>query len=182
MRYGIALGRFQPFHLKHLEYLLAAKARCPQLVVGITNPDTSLRVESFNDPHRSLPENNPFTYFERSSMVRDSLVDAGVERGEFHIVPAPLGTQTLGEYLPSPKEAMAYVTVYDDWGDERILLLERFGYAVEVIWRRTPKEKEITGTDVRRRILADEDWQSLVPSAVVPWVHDSLACAGGCWG
>ena len=37
--WGMIHGRFQPFHTGHLEYLVAAAARCERLVVGITNPE-----------------------------------------------------------------------------------------------------------------------------------------------
>lgn len=36
---GVVHGRFQPLHLKHMEYILAAKVRCRKLYIGVTNPD-----------------------------------------------------------------------------------------------------------------------------------------------
>ena len=38
---GMAHGRFQVLHLKHMEYLLAAKMRCKKLYIGITYPGLS---------------------------------------------------------------------------------------------------------------------------------------------
>ena len=35
---GVIHGRFQILHLKHMEYILAAKMRCKKLYIGITNP------------------------------------------------------------------------------------------------------------------------------------------------
>ncbi|WP_199413554.1 hypothetical protein [Coprococcus sp. AF21-14LB] len=46
---GVIHGRFQILHLKHMEYLLAAKMRCKKLYVGISNPDDSYIKESEND-------------------------------------------------------------------------------------------------------------------------------------
>ena len=86
---GVAHGRFQPLHPGHLEYLLAAKARCRLLVVGITNPDPSQTAHESSDPNRGLPDANPFTYYERHVMVERSLVAAGIGRDEFRIVPFP---------------------------------------------------------------------------------------------
>ena len=37
---GVIHGRFQVLHLKHMEYILAAKMRCRKLYIGITNPDS----------------------------------------------------------------------------------------------------------------------------------------------
>lgn len=42
IRTGVIHGRFQLLHNDHLKYLLAGKARCEHLVVGITNPDPCL--------------------------------------------------------------------------------------------------------------------------------------------
>jgi len=39
---GVVHGRFQVLHNDHVKYLLAGKARCRHLVVGITNPDSPL--------------------------------------------------------------------------------------------------------------------------------------------
>ena len=36
---GVINGRFQVLHLKHMEYILAAKMRCNKLYIGISNPD-----------------------------------------------------------------------------------------------------------------------------------------------
>ena len=77
-RDGIVLGRFQPLHLGHLEYLEAARRRCRRLFVGITNPDPGTRLPHSADPARSLPENNPFTYVER--LLRRSGSIRGIRR------------------------------------------------------------------------------------------------------
>ena len=172
---GIALGRFQPLHVMHLKYLLAAAERCDHLVVGITNPVRSHIVESLSDPHRSLPESNPFTYFERYLMVRDSLSASGIPRSEFDIVPAPLGTSDLTECLPPPDNATVFVTVYDAWGLERIELLNRLGYDVDVLWNRPESEKEITGTEVRRAMRSGNEWHDLVPAPVARLI-DARGC------
>lgn len=166
-------------HTMHLRYLLAAAERCDHLVVGITNPIRHNVFESFSDPHRSLPESNPFTYFERYLMVRDSLEVAGLSGNTFDIVPAPLGSSDLLECLPSPKVATVFVTVYDAWGAERIELLTRLGYRVEVLWNRPASEKGITGTVVRRAIRGADDWRSSVPEAVARLIDGFGAGAGG---
>ena len=40
---GVVRGRFQVFHLKHLEYVLAAKMRCRKLLIGIEEPERIFR-------------------------------------------------------------------------------------------------------------------------------------------
>ena len=67
--YGVALGRFQPIHLGHVEYLQAARDRCEHLVIGITNPNLSCLPECPEDPSRTKVASNPFTYFERARLI-----------------------------------------------------------------------------------------------------------------
>jgi nicotinamide mononucleotide adenylyltransferase len=76
---GIAHGRFQLFHLDHLKYVLAAKERCRRLVVGITNPDPTLTKFDQADPHRSLETDNPLTFYERFVILREALLETGLD-------------------------------------------------------------------------------------------------------
>lgn len=171
VRTGVALGRFQPLHLDHMEYLLAAADECDHLIVGITNPDSANRYRTPDDLQRSTSQNNPFTYFERYMMISDALIAANIHRDKFDVVPAPLGMATINEYLPDGDDVEVLLTVYDAWGERRMNLLREAGYKVRVLWRRDPADKNITGTEVRRRISNDLDWRSLVPEAVVPWIE-----------
>ena len=72
---GVVHGRFQPLHLKHMEYILAAKMRCQKLYIGITNPDSLHTRDSVHDIHRSERSANPLTYFERYEMVRGAMAE-----------------------------------------------------------------------------------------------------------
>ena len=51
---GVVNGRFQVLHLKHMEYILAAKMRCRKLYIGLTNPDERMTGDSVNDQNRSI--------------------------------------------------------------------------------------------------------------------------------
>jgi len=160
---GVIHGRFQPLHLGHLEYLLAGAARCETLVVGITNPDPWQTTEEPTDPVRGSTEANPCTYYERYLMVEAALIGAGVEAHRLRIVPFPNGfPERLRHY--APREAVYLLTVYDDWGVEKLDRLRSLGLTTEVMWRRT--DKPISGARVRRAIAAGTDWQRLVPAAV----------------
>ena len=92
---GVIHGRFQCLHLKHMEYLLAAKKQCDRLIIGISNPDAGFIRTNIHDTNRSRPENNPFTYFERYEMIREAMLEFHVPREEFEIVPFPINTPEL---------------------------------------------------------------------------------------
>ena len=67
-------GRFQPFHLGHLEYLKGAAAHSDEVWVGITNPDPTRVKPEPADPLRHLPESNPYTYADRLLMVKAAVL------------------------------------------------------------------------------------------------------------
>jgi nicotinamide-nucleotide adenylyltransferase/phosphinothricin biosynthesis protein PhpF len=166
---AVVHGRFQPLHLGHLEYLLAGARRCTTLIVGITNPDPYQTAPEPTDPARGLPEANPFTYYERYLMVEASLEQVDVPRHRLRIVPFPHSyPQRLRYYVPV--DAVHLLTVYDEWGEEKVARLRHLGMVTEVMWRRT--DKPISGTRVRQAIAAGADWQPFVPPAVADIIKE----------
>ena len=71
MKKGVIHGRFQMFHLKHLEYVLAAKMHCKKLYIGITHPDNTFTASSPNDKHGVTRRDNPMTFLERFEMIQE---------------------------------------------------------------------------------------------------------------
>lgn len=89
---GVVNGRFQVLHLKHMEYILAAKMRCRKLYIGLTNPDSLHTRESVNDENRSARSANPLTYFERYQMIRGAMKEFHVPESEYDILSHSLST------------------------------------------------------------------------------------------
>lgn len=166
---GLVYGRFQIMHLKHAEYILAAKMRCQRLYIGITYPDDLYAPEKEEESYRLKRGANPMTYVERYEMIRDCLLDFGVPRAEFDIIPFPVDRPTyLNRYLP--QDAVCFMSVCDEWTRKNEQLFQQKGIPTEVLWRRPDEEKGVTGTEVRQRILAGEKWSDLVPRTVYDYV------------
>ena len=163
-------GRFQPFHVGHLEYLRAAGAHCGGLVGGITNADAGSSAFEAADPGRSAPEANPFTYAERYAMIRAVLRDEGLDGAL--VVPFPVSRPEL---WPSyvPPGAVHFLRVFDAWGAEKVERLRREGHAVTVLECR---QKGISGSVVRDRWRAGSDWRALVPPAVAEVIDARDLC------
>lgn len=159
---GVIHGRFQVLHNDHLKYLMAGKTRCHHLVVGITNPDPSLTKEDDADLHRSIPSGNPLTYFERHTMLRAVLEEAGLSHKDFSVVPFPVNFPELYAYYV-PLKATFFVTIYDDWGRKKLERFRSLGLKTEVLWERARAQKGLSGSDIRLRMARREDWQHLVP-------------------
>jgi len=172
--YGLVLGRFQPLHVGHMEYLEAAKEGCERLIVGITNPDTSSLTYNQADPNRSKGESNPFSYFLRYEMIDQTLRDAGWPPDSFAIVPADVADLgKLPAFLPPADRTTVFVTVYDEWGEEKARRLEELGYAVRILWRRDMSERVTSGTELRGLMQVSQPWEHLVPPAVALHVKRS---------
>jgi len=166
---GVIHGRFQMLHIGHMEYLLAGKERCDYLLIGIANPDISLTKNSAANPHRSTSLANPLTYYERFQMIMGAMLEAGVERRAFDIVPFPINYPDL-LFNYTPLSAKYYMTIYDEWSKEKQLSLQNLGCDIEVMWVRTNAEKVTSGTEVRNRIIRGEEWKQLVPASVFEYI------------
>jgi nicotinamide mononucleotide adenylyltransferase len=168
---GVAHGRFQLFHVDHLKYVLAAKERCRHLVVAITNPDPTLTKFDPADPHRSAEVDNPLTFYERYVMIRETLLDQGLEFREFSLVPLPINFPELYRYYV-PMDATFFLTIYDEWGERKLQLFESLGLKVETLWRRPKSEKGLTASAIRRMMGLGQPWEPLVPAAVARLVRE----------
>ena len=179
---GVIHGRFQMLHFGHMEYLLAGKERCEYLIIGITNPDSFLTKYSDANPHRSTSLANPLTYFERFQMINVAMVEAGVKRNEFDVVPFPINYPEL-IFNYAPRSAKYYMTIYDEWSREKQLSLQNLGCNIEVMWTRTNSEKVTSGSEVRDCILHNKAWDHLAPKSVYNYIiqneiDERIRCMG----
>lgn len=163
-RTGVIHGRFQVLHNDHLNYLLAGKERCAHLVVGITNPDPILTREDPADPQRSLPASNPLSYYERYLLLQAALTETGLQGGEFSVVPFPVNLPDLYRHYV-PLDAVFFLTIYDAWGERKLKHFESLGLRTEVLWRRKPEEKGLSGAFIRKKMGSGEPWEHLVPQS-----------------
>ena len=169
---GVVHGRFQLLHNEHIKYILAAKARCDHLIIGICNPDATLTKYAAENPHRSQIASNPFTYYERYQMIHGAMIEHGITLNEFDIVPFPINhPELIFNYAPS--EAKFYMTIYDEWGRSKKKMLEDIGCHVEVMWQRDISEKVLSGTDVRTCIRMNMDWKQYVPQFVYQYIQQN---------
>jgi cytidyltransferase-like protein len=152
-------GRFQPFHLGHWSYLQEALALAERVVVGITCPFLLPElVEEQTDNLRHLPDNNPFTYFERTEMISTTL-GAGPQR---RVLVVPFDVNGPAHLWPQvvPLHAVQVVTPHEPWDDEKAARFHDAGYATLTLPTRVDR---ITATEVRKRIAHSLPWRHLVP-------------------
>jgi nicotinamide-nucleotide adenylyltransferase len=154
---GLYVGRFQPFHLGHLEAIKAVLKNVDELVIVIGSAQYSHKY------------NNPFTAGERLVMIRRALQEAGIDQSRFWIVPVPdvhlhmLWVSALEGYTPH------FEVVYSNEPLTRRLFMEA-GYEVKNI--RFFERKTHTSTLIREKMIKDENWTTLVPNAVSEFIRE----------
>ncbi len=168
---GVVHGRFQPIHLGHMEYILAAKARCDYLIVGITNPDPTLTADHQSNLARSSTKSNPFTYYERFLMIKGALLEAGVRREDFDIVSFPINfPQLILNYVPS--DAIFFTTIYERWNRVKVEILKSLGLKVEILWEKDMSDRFTIGDKIRNLIACGQKWDHLVPKAAANVIRE----------
>lgn len=169
---GVVNGRFQVLHLKHMEYILAAKMRCRKLYIGLTNPDRRMTGDSVNDQNRSTKAANPLTYFERYEMIKGALQEFKVPEQEYDILPFPINfPEYIANYMP--EDATYFMGLSDAWDEEKYKILRSLKLDVEVLWRREEKDRGVSASWVRSCIAMDEEWAHLVPKSVYKYLTET---------
>ena len=168
---GVIHGRFQILHNDHLKYLMAGKKLCNHLIVGITNPDPLLTKNNNANPHRSKSSSNPLTFYERLVMIREALLEVGLNLTEFTIVPFPINIPKLIKYYV-PLDAVFFLSIYDDWGKQKKTYLESLGLKIHVLWKVKLEKKGLSGQEVREAMIHDQPWEQYVPTSVIKLVKE----------
>ncbi len=156
----VVTGRFQPFHVQHLELVLFALDRAAHVLVGVTNPEPEQRRAHPASAHRHLASANPYTYPQRRTAIDAALRAAGVDPSRYSIAPFPLDAPDRWAELVRPGTPQL-VRVYSDWEREKVRRFEVAGYPPIVL--EGEAATRVSGTEIRRRIAAGEAWQDLVP-------------------
>ncbi len=154
---GLYVGRFQPFHIGHLDAIKYVLQYVDELVIVIGSAQYS---------HNS---HNPFTAGERLVMVRRALGEAGVDVSKLWIVPVPdvhlhmLWVSAVEGYTPK------FNVVYSNEPLSRRLFMEA-GYTVNEI---PLFDRQLyMSTLVRERMLKGDSWAELVPKAVADFITE----------
>ncbi len=148
---GLMMGRFQPFHLGHLELVKQILSECDEVIIALTG-------SQFN-----YIEKDPFTAGERIEMIHQSLKDERVDLSKCYIIGIEnqFNVATWASYLKSALPS--FDKVYS--GNEYVaMLLADSGIEVK-----SPKfldREQYNATKIRQLIANDGQWEKFLPSAV----------------
>ena len=143
---GLLIGRFQPFHLGHLDAVLSGLARTENLFIGI------------GSSNKSNEKKNPFSAGERREMIVSSIEPSMIDRIKVFDIP-DIGdhekwTFEIDKIMPK------YDVVFTNDEFTKTLFEKREINVIPVILK---DREKFSGTNVRELIADDKNWQDLVP-------------------
>jgi nicotinamide-nucleotide adenylyltransferase len=148
---GLMMGRFQPFHLGHLDLVTQILDECDEVIIAITS-------SQFN-----YLEKDPFTAGERIEMIHNSLKDTSLDLNKIFVVSLEnqFNIATWASYL---KSALPIFDKVYSGNDYVLMLLSDSG--INVVKPAFLDRTRFNATKIRRMIIMDENWKDLVPNAV----------------
>lgn len=143
---GLLIGRFQPFHLGHLEALKYALTKVDKLWIGLG---------SSNKP---LQKNNPFSAEERKIMILDSIDDSIKKRIEIYNIP------DVENHIKWIELIATIVPKFDVIFTNDELTKHLYGKKkIQVLSIPFSQRDILSGTNIRDKIQSDQKWENLVP-------------------
>lgn len=154
---AILIGRFQPPHLGHLEVIKTILNEVDELIIGIGSAQESHTLE------------NPFTAGERILMLVRMLSEAKLDLSRILIVPIPDVNNNAIWVSHVISFSPPFSVVYTR-NPLVARLFKEAGYEV----RSFPaySRSEYQGREIRRRMLAGENWENLVPKSVAEVIKE----------
>jgi len=143
---GLLIGRFQPFHLGHLDALRFALSKVDQLWIGIG---------SSNKP---LGKNNPFNAIERKEMILSSIDESISKRIQIFNIPDMEDHELWIDSIHSIVPKFDVVFTNDDLTQS--LYSKRGTTVIKVPFT---KREVLSGTNIREKIIIDQNWHEFVP-------------------
>jgi len=143
---GLLIGRFQPFHLGHLEALRFALSKVDKLWVGLG---------SSNKP---VEKNNPFTAQQRKEMVLASIDDSMNEKISIYFIPDVDNHIRWIEKIDTIVPKFDIIFSNDDLTKHLYSKRNIQIFAIPFLNR-----ESLSGTNIRNLIVNDQRWEDFVP-------------------
>jgi nicotinamide-nucleotide adenylyltransferase len=152
---ALLLGRFQPFHNGHLKVVKEIAKDAEYLVIAIGSAQYSHAIE------------NPFTAGERYTMISRALMADGIKN--YHLITI----EDLHRYAAWVSHVVSQVPKFDVVYAHNPLSIRLFKEAgFKVVELELYEPEKYSGTEIRRRMMAGEEWRNLVPKTVAELIDE----------
>jgi nicotinamide-nucleotide adenylyltransferase len=153
---GFFIGRFQPYHYGHHEVIKNIIEKVDELIIGIGSAQESHELE------------NPFTAGERILMISSALEELNV-RKKVYIIPL----EDIYRNSLWVSHVCSMVPPFDVVFSNNPLVVRLFVETGKKVFNTSMYNRdEYQGTEIRRRMLEGEEWESLVPESVARIIHE----------
>ena len=154
---GLLVGRFQPFHLGHMQCVHYVLKKLPELIIGVGSAQFSHTLH------------NPFTAGERVTMIRFAMDEAKIDAAKYFLIP------------------VRDLRIHDLWVPHLVSQTPRFEvvFSNEPITSRLFKEagfrvepipfydrEKYSSTEIRERVVHGKSWEELVPESVASYIKN----------
>jgi nicotinamide-nucleotide adenylyltransferase len=149
---GFVIGRMQPVHNGHIEVIKKTLDEVDEIVIGIGSAQLSHTLK------------DPFTAGERIMMLTKALNEHNIDPNKYYIIPMEdiqmnaVWVSHVKMMTPPFKKVFSGNPLVEELFKE-----EGFEVSKPPLFNRI----ELSGTEIRKRILNDENWENLVPNCVV---------------
>lgn len=143
---GLLIGRFQPFHLGHLDAVNFALENVDSLSIGI------------GSSNRSNEKRNPFTADERKEMIESSLGESVLKRVKIYYIPDVEDHEKWTFHVDSIVPQYDIVFSNDDFTHQ---LFKKRG--IKVVSVPLKQREVLSGTEIRAKIASGQNWKEFVP-------------------
>ena len=144
---GLFIGRFQPFHLGHLEAVKFGLSYVDNLWIGI------------GSSNKSNEKRNPFTAEERKEMIVSSLDNSILKRIQVYYIPDVDNHEQWTQHVDSIVPKYDIVFSNDDF---TLTLYQKRGIKTMKV---SLKDREkFSGTNIREIIAMGKNWEEFVPA------------------
>lgn len=179
---GYYHGRFQPFHKGHLSMVKQMLENHDEIVIGISNPfraQADFTNEEADELKEALlktrdPENNPWSFWQRVLMIRNSLSYEEIDLGRVIIIPNLSNSGFLVDEVRFPKEISVIYTMPS--GVHNKIFMDKYrkqGWEVVEI---NPETRITSGTKIRK-LIKDNNFEELeknVPKGTLEFLKQDL--------
>ena len=143
---GLLIGRFQPFHLGHLDALKFALSKVEKLWIGIG---------SSNKPNQ---KQNPFSADERKQMILSSIDETILNRIQIFYIPDLENHEKWIESIDTIVPKFDVIFSNDELTQH---LYSKRG--IKVISVPFTNRDVLSGTNIRVKINSNQQWENFVP-------------------
>lgn len=151
------VGRMQPVHLGHLQVIKRILEEVDEVIIGVGSAQLSHTIK------------DPFTAGERVMMLAKALGENKISASSYYII--PIQDVECNSVWVAHMEMLTPPFNYVYSGNplvQRLFLEHGYQVTEPPLFNR----EEYSGTEVRKRILSNGDWESIVPSSVVEVINE----------